>query len=160
FKFIGEVFTNPQGEPVLVTIDPGDYSSGNWRGVNRLIVQRMMEINPDTTYWQRFDRRTNRPNYTVDNSTNPQSDGKIDYIVFIYRYNYDADPGHPWHNNQPIPGMQNWDGSSGGVFYSTGVITSPNNPINGFRFPDGVTLCRGAGKPTELFIHEFAHSVY
>ena len=85
FKFIGDVFTDANDDPTLVTIDPTGCSS--WPCVNQRVADRMMELRPSTgandPYWSQFDQRENFPNYASNNiESNP--DGIIDFVIYMY----------------------------------------------------------------------------
>lgn len=145
FKMIGEVFTNAEGKPTVVEIDPaGGYS---WTHLNGRAVEAMQKINPKMDY-SRFDQRKNLPNFKFDNSdtTQHKPDKIIDFVVFVHRYN------KGW-NQEPKPGMRGWVGSGGG-FASTGVL--PQNTVNGYRIAEGFTMTYNSG----VFIHEVAHVLF
>lgn len=142
FKLIGEVFTNREGKPTVVEIDPtGGYS---WMNLNGRAVKAMQRMNPNVDL-SRFDQRKNLPNFRFDNSdtTIHKPDKIIDFVVFIHRYNKN------WKQD-PKPGMKGWIGSGGG-FANTGVRS--DNTINGYRIAEGFTMTYRSG----VFVHEVAH---
>ena len=145
FKMIGEVFTDAEGKPTVVEIDPTDGYS--WTNMNGRAVEAMQKINPKMDY-TRFDQRQNSPNFKFDNSdtTRHKPDKMLDFVVFVHRYN------NAW-KEVPKQGMRAWVGSTGG-FASTGV--SPRNKINGYRIAEGFTMTYNSG----VFIHEVAHVLF
>jgi hypothetical protein len=145
FKMIGEVFTNAEGKPTVVEIDPTEGYS--WTNMNGRAVEAMQKINPKMDY-SRFDQRQNSPNFKFDNSdtTKHKPDKIIDFVVFVHRYN------KGW-KEQPKRGMRAWVGSTGG-FAATGV--HPQNKINGYRVAEGFTMTYNSG----VFIHEVAHVLF
>ncbi len=172
FRFYGDVFTDPAGDPVLVTVDPYinpdtgmPYDTVSeiprtWTQMNQVVLKRAAQINPGFD-WYQYDQRTNGPAYVFDNSASPP-DSILDYVVFIYRYDRGWDP-------QPVdtirfPGdtirniMANWAGSGGGISGIGGnivVVGTDTIDVNA-----GFTLPRGAGIPVKTFIHEMAHNVW
>ncbi len=151
FKFMGETFRDAEGLPVAVEVDPEGCST--WGHVNKKVVEQMRALNPDFDY-REFDRRANGPDFRFDNSDTVVSkpDRAVDYAIFVYRY----DPG--W-GNQPAPGMARWPGSDGG-FAGLGALGLLDPFEDGCFLQEGFTLCRGAGIPTGLLIHEIAHTLY
>lgn len=145
FKLIGEVFSDANGKPTVVEIDPTGGSS--WTDMNQRAVQEMQKINPNADL-SRFDQRENLPNFKFDNSdtTTHKADKILDFVVFIHRYNTG------WAQD-PKPGMKAWIGSTGG-FAATGV--QHNNKINGYRIAEGFTMTYNSG----VFIHEVAHVLF
>lgn len=145
FKMIGEVFTNTEGKPTVVEIDPTDGYS--WTNMNERAVQEMQKINPKMDY-TRFDQRRNLPNFKFDNSdtTKYKADKILDFVVFVHRYN------KGW-KEQPKRGMKAWVGSGGG-FAATGV--QAKNKVNGYRIAEGFTMTYNSG----VFIHEVAHVLF
>lgn len=158
FYFTAETFTDADGVPALVIIDPSDYVEGGWSGLNKLAVKKMQEINPGFDL-SPFDQRENSPRYNFDNSqTNP--DGIVDNMVFYYRYRPDVRAHSPWFqlNTEIVPGMHNWRGSQGG-FWTTTNSGVGNKSMGGISFPSGViNICNGSGDTRGLFLHELAHA--
>ncbi|NBC02600.1 MAG: hypothetical protein GVY20_02745, partial [Bacteroidetes bacterium] len=150
FRFMVETFTDAHGIPMVVDIDPNDYSGGQWRGLNRLAIDRMEEINAGFDM-SIFDNRQNYPNFTFDNSST-SSDGVVDNIVFIYRYNGNSDV------SEDLPGINSWTGSGGGFYGGSGL---GGLSFNGVDMPTrGFTLCVGTGDTRALFLHELGHAVF
>ena len=143
FRFMGEVFSDSNGLPTAVDIDPE--GGRDWSHMNRYALERMKELNPNFDI-SKFDNRKNNPQYKFDNSVNPEPDGIIDYIVFIYRYS-------PSWGQQPAPGMNKWQGSGGGFANPSGIMMEK---YNGIRFSEGFTMMWGSG----VFFHELAHTLY
>ena len=181
FRLYGDIFTNPAGEPVLVTIDPFvDENTGqpyqyayqvnkHFNKLNAKVVKKMQEINPNFD-WSQYDQRTNKPSYEYDNSDPSLSgpDGAVDYLIFVYRYdrNWDIQPQIelPISPNNPslkTISIAQYFGSGGGFnVIGSGDIVYGNNQQNSIAYNTGFTAARGGGIPNALFLHEMAHSLY
>ncbi|MCP4441740.1 MAG: hypothetical protein GY810_22770 [Aureispira sp.] len=145
FRFMGEVFSDANGKPTVVEIDPTGGRA--WTNMNKKALKKMREINPKYDL-SKFDQRKNNPNFRFDNSDvakNP-ADKVVDYVVFIYRYS------NGWRQ-QPAPGMNRWVGSTGG-FASTGLGLA--DKYNGYQFNQGFTMKINSG----VFVHEIAHTLF
>ncbi|TVR80859.1 MAG: hypothetical protein EA409_07315 [Saprospirales bacterium] len=156
FLFTAETFTNSMGIPVLVIIDPDDYKGLQWRGINKLVVEKMKEINPGFDL-SPFDQRENSPRYNFDNSQT-QPDGVVDNVIFYYRYSADTSLSSPWRslNLDVIQNMYKWSGSRGGYWGGSGV---GNESIGSIDFPfSSFTICSGGGDKRGLFLHELGHA--
>jgi hypothetical protein len=104
-------------------------------------------------YFAQFDQRTNS-NFQFDNSVNPTPDGKIDYLLILFRFN------SPPSDNQSLE----WMGSIGHDAWA-GVpgrtITFANG--NSIGFNKGFTVQKGIKSYNtfaSLFIHEDGHTFY
>lgn len=148
FRIIAKVFSDNMGTPRMVVLDPSQLTNPqSFSDVNTKAFEKMWDINNDPNYYRQFDNRINNPNYLVDNSINTQSDDKIDFIVFVYRYS------RAW-NDDPIVGMTTWAGAGGG-------ITGPgSHSFNGIGYDAGFVIAHGGGNHKQIFVHEFAHSIY
>lgn len=151
FKLIGESFALANGQPTVVDIDPTGSSS--WSAMNAKVIERMRLLNPAFDY-KRFDQRRNNPSFNFDNSDtlNHKPDGVVDYVIFIYRYN------NTW-TQQPAPAMERWTGSGGGYAAISNAALLDKN-ADGTRLSEGFTLPLGMGIPTNLIMHEIAHSLF
>ncbi|MFK8008084.1 MAG: hypothetical protein AB8H03_17125 [Saprospiraceae bacterium] len=162
FKYIGNMFTDPSGKPVQVVIDANDIvdpsggNTPNWSDAGAEVFEKMMEINPNFDY-AKFDQRVNVPDFVDDNSTNPTSDGIIDFIVILYRYKQakTAAPTSGWQT-EPRSGMEDWNGSGGGVAHRM----NSNTIINGFSVGSANTIADVGSDPRLAMFHEYAHSVF
>lgn len=145
FRFTAELFADSTQRATLVEIDPSGASA--WSQLNARALQRMKELHPQMDF-SRFDRRANNPNFYFDNSDTlrHRPDKKVDYLIFIYRY-------HSSWAQQPVLGMNRWQGSGGGV---AGVGGVGIEEFNGYRFPDGFMMMFNSG----VFLHEIAHTLY
>lgn len=148
FRFMADVFSDINGNPVRVDINPDDALGGiSFSTLNALTIAKMKEINPDFD-WSPYDNRTNYPNYEFDNSVTAP-DSKADFVVFIYRYGSGFNP--------PIPGF----GVGGiatthlidGVDYNDHIITG-----EGFTSTEG-TIGSISGFQ-HMFLHEVGHVMY
>ena len=142
--------------PTRINVDTIGFSQNSnkkWSFFNKKVLEKMSVLLPDFD-WSKYDKRTNRPNYVFDNSLS-LPDQKPDFIVIVYRYN----PG--WRStDQPILGMNGWDGSSGGITplgLSESPVTYNDYTIDGVT---GYTHCFGGCDFTDLFIHEMAHAIF
>jgi hypothetical protein len=151
FRILGDPFRDATGRPVAIEVDPEGCST--WGHVNKKVVEQMRQLNPDFDY-RSFDRRHNGPNFQFDNSDTAQSrpDRAVDYAIFVYRYD-------PRWALQPAPGMSRWPGSDGG-FAGLGALNLLDPFEDRCYLQEGFTLCKGAGIPTGLLIHEIAHTLY
>ena len=156
FYLTAETFTDSEGIPVLVIIDPADFNGTRWSDMNKLAVEKMKEINPGFDL-SPFDQRINSPRYFFDNSQT-EPDGVVDNIVFYYRYSSRTETWSPWHdlNVELISGMNAWSGSRGGFWGSSGVS---NESIGSISFPgQSFNICSGGGGTRGLFLHELGHA--
>lgn len=152
FLFTAETFTDSSGIPVLVIIDPSDYSGGGWSALNRMAVEKMKEINLGFDL-SLFDQRENSPRYNFDNSQT-QPDGVVDNVIFYYRFQGGGGSFSDLDNH--IPGIHNWSGSRGGYWGSSGV---GNESIGSTQFPNrSFNICSGGGDTRGLFLHELGHA--
>ena len=154
FRMIAKEFTDANGDPIRVNIDPTGKSG--WGAMNTAVLNKMNAINPNFNVTgldtrENFDYST-RYKFDQTNTTSNPADGIADYVVIIYRYSDN------W-SNQPVNGMKNWPGSSGGF---SSFSNSFSSSINGLSFDQsGHTLCKGAaGNAHSTFIHEVAHELY
>lgn len=122
-------------------------------------VMAALKNDPDTPNFDfsQVDQRGASPNFTHDNSTTPP-DHTIDYTVIIWR-----NPGTPFRT--PIPNTQYQQGiayTSAGwaAVPSISGISSANGQLYGINGV-GFTQAGGmSGLDQEVFIHEFAHTLY
>ncbi len=145
FKFMGDVFRDPQGKPVIINVNPDKGYS--WSQMNERAIEEMNRINPDFDL-SPFDQRANGPNFKFDNSDTTQykPDNILDFVVFVHRYS------KQWRQH-PTRGMRSWVGSGGG-YAGTGI--SSRFKLNGYRVSQGFTMTYNSG----VFIHEVAHVLF
>ncbi len=155
-----------EGEPFRVTyqffphrinvpILPGDENDNNYfyKFVNRAydtIQARYSDANW-YNYFAQFDQRTTS-DYQFDNSVNPIPDGKIDYLLILFRFNSPPSGQHGWMNSI---GRDAYAGVTGRTFtFSNG---------NTIAFSGGFTVqkgLKGIDSYKSLFIHEDGHTFY
>lgn len=152
FRFMGDVFRDKNGKPVRVDIDP--CGTASFPQLNRLVVERMREINPDFDL-SPFDTRKNYPYFAFDNSDSTKSkpDQKVDFAFFIYRFS------SSW-SNPPLKGMPRWMGTGGGFASLGSASMAGESGKQGISFAEGFTLPSGGGLPIPLIVHEIAHILY
>lgn len=149
FEMVSEIFSDPTGKPVLVLLDPSQFTSAtSFSTLSKAAYDKMWTINSDPNYYRQFDQRVNTPYYVFDNSINISSDDYIDYIVFVFRYS------RQW-SSQPINGMNTWNGAGGGVTHHTFLHNHSQ-----IGFDGGFIIGDGGTNQRQVFIHEFAHSIY
>jgi len=106
-----------------------------------------------------IDARTNEPGFRSDNTNSPP-DGKIDYTIIIWRY-ANGSPGMNGPN--PTVDLNKATGSGGG--FASVPVAIPLFPLSSstlaLETANGFTQCQGmTGINHELFVHEFAHTLY
>ncbi|MDX2249929.1 MAG: hypothetical protein SF052_24305 [Bacteroidia bacterium] len=132
FRITADIF------PAQVPITYVSESKGNFFGrqaqMNTAAVKWITQNYPNFD-WGRYDRRTNRPNFSSDNSLS-SPDSIIDYIIFMHRA----------------------QGSTG-----MGASSSIDIPGSPFKIRDGHTGIKSYTDNKhnwEYFKHEFAHNLY
>ncbi len=149
FKFYAETLKDPISNlPITVTVDPTGASNNT---IRNKVFEELNEIYPLNYDWGRFDIRTRTfPNYTQDQSatfTNPNPDGKIDYIFLIFKNNNTWAP-HPNGNSSGSGWFKGYAGASGtiGTYSNNAGLT-----VNHFEkiYPR-----------MEAYVHEIAHTYY
>ena len=183
FRMTGEVFTDPNGVPAMVVVDPYiDPMTGqmwtnpcdfpdSWSEMNRLVIQNASLQNPNFD-WNRFDQRENSPAYICDNSDPANPDTEIDYICIIYKYlnngNWDAADvpdltqlvGSSCGSQNTID-QSSWQGSGGGIgSVGIGTVMLPSGPISSLTFGPGITITIGINSHEDLLLHESTHAIY
>lgn len=155
FHFYGDCFKNPTtGKPESVEIDPtGTSDLGD---CNLKAMQKLKGLYPNYDF-SSYDNRTNFPNYLTDNSFS-SPDNKIDYLVFIYRFDYDWLAPNKTALN-PLPSGFSTTGLGGGYADVDGLS---GFTWNGYTFNAGFTFGYGpaVSNPLGLFLHEVSHSLY
>lgn len=132
FLITADIF--PEQVPVKYINESGRNFFQRQAKMNQAAIEWIAEHYPDFD-WSRYDRRTNRPNYTVDNS-NSEPDSIIDYIIFMHRA----------------------QGSTG-----MGASSSIDIPHSPYKIRDGHTGIKSYTDDKhnwEYFKHEFAHNLY
>ena len=115
-----------------------------------------LKNDPDTRNFNfsDVDQRGARPNFGRDNSTTPPDHG-VDYTVIIWR-----NPGTPYNTSIP-PGGIAYTGSGWASVPSMSGIPSANGQLYSIDGTVGFTQAFGmSGLDQEVFIHEFAHTLY
>ena len=154
---LGDVFKDPDtssstfGQPMRINITP----SLNWTTNNSRVLQKIRD-----TYgaywneiWTPFDLRVEVPAYSTD-SVYATPDSIVDFAIIHYRYSASWDS-----LNQPVWGLQNVDGSNGGI---AGLLTSLT--YSDYKIGSkGFTATGGGLSPSEVvefYPHELAHRIY
>lgn len=156
FKMVGNIFSDKDGKPVLVTIPKEEYlKCRSFSCFNSLVLKQMQKIlseyDDPKAYLAKFDNRKNSPNYNFDNSKT-SGDGIIDYLVLIYRYH------HKW-KKQPKKGMVQWAGSQGG--YVTSSIFPRKSRLFDYKFSTGfVAVGSSLNDLKNTFLHEMGHGLF
>jgi M6 family metalloprotease-like protein len=132
--------------PTRVNVNSTGVTS--WSDLNRKVIEKMKSDNPNFD-WSKYDKRTNNPNFTQDNS-NSTPDKMPDFIVIVYRY---TSSGGSWTTNPP--GV-----SSSGGYAAIDGLSGLN--YNGYTFDAnaGYTHSLGTASMYGLFIHEISHSIF
>lgn len=130
FKFTGDIF------PEIIPVPANMY--GNDSKISRGAVDYINKHYPDFN-WAKYDNRTNRANWSKDNSSS-KPDGKLDYVIMLHRK----------------PGMNGYAGISG---YNLKLKGKDQD----YYITDGYTSIGtnpDANSISDLFIHEFGHNLY
>lgn len=135
FLFTGDIF--PEVVPIADSV--------NWdaRDSINMEVFNWININYPNFNWGKYDNRTNKPNYSTDNSTS-LSEGKIDYLVIVYLR------GSNLH-------------AAASTYGSHTVTTNYSGTLESFTITDGYTITQFKNSESgfrNLFYHEFAHHLY
>ena len=120
----------------------------NWWSLDYKVMEKLRNTPNIQSILQSVDNRGSA-NFLRSNADDVLGDGYVDYCVFNYRYS------SSWTSNDvPIPGMNNWYGSGGGLSGISGgsignyVISSGHNAVDGL-------------KPNlKVFTHELGHNLY
>ena len=147
FKVTYEFFPHRINVPILPS-DEGDYSFDNF--ISRAydtIQTRYANYN-----WQQYDMRTNRPNFGYDNSIDPTPDGKIDYVIMLFRFAKGIQQRYKWMNKFSQDGYT--------PMPTRTIVQSNDSTIS---FADGYVVQTGIRNVIDhcgIFIHEDGHSLY
>ena len=145
FRMMADVY------PTRINIDPT--KCHYWGAMNLSVIKKLQETDPNFD-WSKYDNRTNRPNFLFDNSQSAP-DGKPDYVIICYRY----DKGWAY---QPVPNMNRWQGSGGGISIVEGVYDFPFNEkytITSDGFHMNSVGVKEAESFRRLFQHELGHEL-
>ena len=154
FKMIGDVFTDPDGIPKRINIDPTGAIC--WQDCNQLVLQKIDDSYPGydwDSYLSQYDNRENWPKFQFDNTdtdTHPP-DNILDYVIIVWRWS-------PSWDVQPVSNIEDWTGSGGGF-----SILGVSHDFGSYTISTGYTHTKGGGTAFSnlgTFIHEVAHELY
>ncbi|MDD2576544.1 MAG: T9SS type A sorting domain-containing protein [Bacteroidales bacterium] len=119
----------------------------SWQGLVSLAVEKMKNIPNIDSILSTFDNRKSSI-WVRDNSEDIEGDGYVDYVIFNFRYS------NTWNESQvPIQGINDWDGSGGGIAEVSGKIGNIN-------LSNGFIAASCISKQIKTYTHEFGHNVY
>ena len=93
FKVTYDFFPHRINVPILPSDEGDNYFDNFISRAYDTIQARYANYN-----WQQYDMRTNYPNFGYDNSVNPTPDGKIDYVIMLFRFAKGIQDRYKWMN--------------------------------------------------------------